>query len=205
MSSKIKSKSRFKEVLKGALLLVPILIAVFIVSRLSQSKKEPDRSALQERTQTVRIIPVEPLKVVPRILGYGYVEPEKNWDAVPQVGGKIIEIHECLKQGMFCEEGDVILRIDPADYDLAIAQQEANIENIKAQIAELDAKEENYNVSLDLEQKSLQAQVLIPIATTIVFGMMASTVLVLLVIPALYTILSDFGLVRKIEQVELVA
>ena len=53
-----------------------------------------------------------------------------------------------------------------------------------------------------LSEKSLQAQVLIPIATTIVFGMMASTALVLLVIPALYTILSDFRLVREIEKVE---
>ena len=156
MPLKSKSKLRIKEVLKGAFLLVPILIAVFIVGKLSQSRKTPDRSPLQERSQTVRTIPIQPMKVVPRILGYGYVEPEKTWDAVPEVGGKIIEIHECLRQGMFCQEGDVILRIDPADYDLAIAQQEANIENIKAQIAELGAKEENYKVSLELEQKNLE-------------------------------------------------
>lgn len=34
----------------------------------------------------------------------------------------------------------------------------------------------------------------IPLAISIVFGLMASTVLVLLVIPALYTILDDLGL-----------
>ena len=45
-----------------------------------------------------------------------------------------------------------------------------------------------------LSETSLQAQILIPLATSIVFGMMASTVLVLLVVPALYTILGDFGL-----------
>jgi hypothetical protein len=35
---------------------------------------------------------------------------------------------------------------------------------------------------------------LIPLAVSIVFGLMASTVLVLIVIPSLYSILGDFGL-----------
>jgi multidrug efflux pump subunit AcrB len=44
-----------------------------------------------------------------------------------------------------------------------------------------------------LSERSLQAQVLIPLATSIAFGLMASTVLVLLVIPCLYAILNDLG------------
>ena len=43
-------------------------------------------------------------------------------------------------------------------------------------------------------ERSLQAQILIPIAISICFGLLASTVLVLLVIPALYVLLHDFGL-----------
>ncbi|MEE4379813.1 MAG: efflux RND transporter permease subunit, partial [Candidatus Competibacteraceae bacterium] len=44
-----------------------------------------------------------------------------------------------------------------------------------------------------LSERSLQAQVLIPLATSIVFGLLASTVLVLLVVPALFSILDDWG------------
>jgi multidrug efflux pump subunit AcrB len=44
-----------------------------------------------------------------------------------------------------------------------------------------------------LLEKSLQAQVLIPLATSIVFGLLTSTMLVLLVVPALFSIFSDFG------------
>ena len=40
---------------------------------------------------------------------------------------------------------------------------------------------------------------LIPLATSIAFGLMASTVLVLLVIPSLYAILGDMGLVAAID------
>ncbi|MDX2506042.1 MAG: efflux RND transporter permease subunit [Gammaproteobacteria bacterium] len=43
-----------------------------------------------------------------------------------------------------------------------------------------------------LLEKSLQAQILIPLATSIIFGLLTTTLLVLLVVPALYSILNDF-------------
>lgn len=48
-----------------------------------------------------------------------------------------------------------------------------------------------------LTERSLQDQVLIPLATSIAFGLMASTVLVLLMIPSLYVILNDLRLVSS--------
>jgi HAE1 family hydrophobic/amphiphilic exporter-1 len=44
-----------------------------------------------------------------------------------------------------------------------------------------------------LSETSLQAKVLIPLVTSLAFGLMASTVLVLVVVPSLYTILDDIG------------
>jgi multidrug efflux pump subunit AcrB len=51
-------------------------------------------------------------------------------------------------------------------------------------------------------ERSLQAQVLIPLAVSIIFGLFASTVLVLSVIPCLYLILDDFRLTGRIEPAE---
>ena len=45
-----------------------------------------------------------------------------------------------------------------------------------------------------LAERSLQAQILIPLATSIVFGLLASTLLVLFVVPALFSIFADLGL-----------
>jgi multidrug efflux pump subunit AcrB len=45
-----------------------------------------------------------------------------------------------------------------------------------------------------LFEKSLQAQVLVPLVTSLAFGLMASTVLVLIVVPTCYAILNDLGL-----------
>ena len=51
-----------------------------------------------------------------------------------------------------------------------------------------------------LFETSLQAQVLIPLATSIVFGIATSTLLVLFVIPCLYSILEDFGIAKATIQ-----
>ena len=45
-----------------------------------------------------------------------------------------------------------------------------------------------------LLERSLQAQILVPLVTSLAFGLFAATVLVLIVVPALYAILHDFGL-----------
>ncbi len=47
-----------------------------------------------------------------------------------------------------------------------------------------------------LSETSLQAQVLIPLVTSLTFGLTASTMLVLFLVPATYAILDDFGLAK---------
>ncbi|MEL7292175.1 MAG: efflux RND transporter permease subunit [Pseudomonadota bacterium] len=51
-----------------------------------------------------------------------------------------------------------------------------------------------------LTETSLQAQVIQPLVISIVFGIFASTLLVLFMIPAAYAVLADFGLVRRHKQ-----
>ena len=50
-----------------------------------------------------------------------------------------------------------------------------------------------------LAERSLQAQVLIPVAISIVFGLLASTLLVLAVLPAVYTIFGDLKLLPSLD------
>ena len=52
-----------------------------------------------------------------------------------------------------------------------------------------------------LTETSLQAQVIQPLVISIVFGIFASTLLVLFMIPAAYSVLEDFGLVHKHEEI----
>lgn len=51
-----------------------------------------------------------------------------------------------------------------------------------------------------LFETSRQAQVLIPLAVSVCFGLLGSTILVLIAIPAAYVVLADFGLMAKATQ-----
>jgi len=53
-----------------------------------------------------------------------------------------------------------------------------------------------------LSETSLQAQVLVPLVASVVFGMLSSTLLLILVLPAAYAIMEDLGL-REIDEEEL--
>ena len=54
-------------------------------------------------------------------------------------------------------------------------------------------------------ETSLQAQILIPLVASIAFGLVATTVMVLFLIPVLYMILEDWGWVKRHEEEELVS
>ena len=59
----------------------------------------------------------------------------------------MIEKHPALERGRLLEAGTVILRIDPADYELAVARSQASLESAEAQLAELEVTEENLDVA----------------------------------------------------------
>jgi Cu/Ag efflux pump CusA len=54
-----------------------------------------------------------------------------------------------------------------------------------------------------LSETSLQAQVLVPLVASVVFGMISSTFLLLLVLPAAYAIMEDLG-IREVSEEEAV-
>jgi multidrug efflux pump subunit AcrB len=56
-----------------------------------------------------------------------------------------------------------------------------------------------------LFEGSSQALILVPLVTSIVFGMLTSTVLIMLVLPAMYTIMEDIGFVNLTAEPEQIA
>ena len=50
-----------------------------------------------------------------------------------------------------------------------------------------------------LLEKSLQAQILIPLASSIAFGLLTATITALFLVPAIYVILDDFNVLGEID------
>jgi len=97
----------------------------------------------------VRVVEAPVIELVPMAEGYGPVHPARVWTAVAQVAGRIIEIHPKLRNGEILPEDELLVRIDPTDYELALSQAQA-------QLAELDVQEENSRASLTIEERNLK-------------------------------------------------
>ena len=141
--------------LKKLLFIPPLLLGAAVLVIAVKSKDKPERSPPAERITVVRTIEAPSVTVIPRALGYGSVEPGRVWQAVAEVGGKVVETHPQLKKGAILEAGVVLLRIDPTDYRLAVSETKANIRAVRGQLAELAAKEKNTRLSLAIDERSL--------------------------------------------------
>lgn len=131
-----------------------LLLGVAVFFGLVKTRGGPVQDTLTERARAVRVLPAPRVSVVPRAVGYGNVQPGQVWEAVAEVGGKIVEIHKSLKRGAILPAGSVLLRIDPKEYRLALAQAESKVQNALAQMSELDQRERNARASLEVEQAS---------------------------------------------------
>jgi len=142
--------------LKPLLIIPAILIGVgiFIIQKKNSSK--PVQMPVAERTTTVRVITVPQSDVVPHMTATGNVQPSKVWNAVAQVSGKVIEMHPRLEKGELIRAGEVLLKIDPSDYELAIVQAETAIDSTRVQLAQVDVQEQNARASLQIEQQALK-------------------------------------------------
>jgi multidrug efflux pump subunit AcrA (membrane-fusion protein) len=145
-------KSRALIWAKRLAIIPPVLIGIGAVV-LAIGGREPPRQSFVERVTVVRAIKIPKVVLIPTAIGYGTVSPGREWKAVAQVDGRVTVKHPRLKTGEIMSAGTELLRIDPTDYALAIAEIEANIRGGEAEIAELDARRANVKASIEIERR----------------------------------------------------
>jgi RND family efflux transporter MFP subunit len=74
----------------------------------------------------VRTIRVMPQDVHFIVSAQGTIMPRRQSDLVPQVSGEVVWVSPDLAAGGFFAQGEVLLRIDPADYEAALESARAN-------------------------------------------------------------------------------
>jgi RND family efflux transporter MFP subunit len=111
------------------LLLVVVIIAVGLVITFVfiKLKKPPQR---QEQIVLAPLVKVERLNrrdIQMVIRGYGTVNPRLQVEIVPQVSGKVVWVNPQFRAGGFIKRGELILKIDPRDYELSLRQANAAV------------------------------------------------------------------------------
>ncbi|MCK5695372.1 MAG: hypothetical protein KAH62_02000 [Desulfobacula sp.] len=143
------------KILKKLLIIIPIVCGIILFVVMKTNKKAPVRFENKERVQTVRVISLEKMSVVSRVITYGYVEADRTWQAISEVSGKIVFVHENLKKGHFIKKGEVLLKIDTISYGLAESRGVADLMSVDARIKELEQSRKNTQRLLTIEKRSL--------------------------------------------------
>ncbi|WP_341325210.1 efflux RND transporter periplasmic adaptor subunit [Methylotuvimicrobium sp. KM2] len=87
--------------------------------------------AEQSTLPMVEIVRVKPQTVRLNVMSQGVVTPREEIDLIAEVSGKIVELNPALLSGGYFEAGDLLVMIDPRDYDFAIVAAQANIAEAK--------------------------------------------------------------------------
>lgn len=90
---------------------------------------QAERRDVATRATLVETIVPETSTQVAEIVAYGTVEPHRLLTVQPQVSGLVVELNDDLREGGRVRSGDVLFRIDPRDYEIAVVQREADVAN----------------------------------------------------------------------------
>jgi len=96
-------------------------------SRPPMEKQKPPEAVPLARTITVHTKTIS----VP-IQGHGTVRPLQEIQLVPQVGGKAVFVSPVLVNGGAFKKNDILLKIDPADYRIAVTLAEARVKDAQS-------------------------------------------------------------------------
>ncbi|HAL72624.1 MAG TPA: efflux transporter periplasmic adaptor subunit [Verrucomicrobiales bacterium] len=75
-----------------------------------------------------------------RVRSQGTVQPRTRSTLLPEVSGKIIEISPSFRPGGFFGQGDVLMRLDPLDYETAIIIAKGTLAQAEVMLAEEKAR-----------------------------------------------------------------
>lgn len=111
-------------------IIIPVIVLVAGVAAaalIASSRSAPPRQAQAPVGPLVDVMPAEVGEVEVRVTGHGEVVPKVAVDVVPQVAGRVVAAHPSLVAGGFFTAGEVLVVIDPRDYELAVDRSKAAV------------------------------------------------------------------------------
>ena len=88
--------------------------------------------ATRKSAALVETVTVERGTYAPRLVVLGSVEPAREIVLSPRVSGQVLEISPSFVPGGMVKKGDLLLRIDPADFDSVLAERKSELQQAEA-------------------------------------------------------------------------
>jgi len=113
-----------------------LALGYFIFSHLRSSKPPPKRTEQKSLSSVVAVVAAKPAGSAIQVVAMGTVVPARQVNISPEVSGRIVRQSPELVPGGRFKAGDIILRIDSRDYELAVKQQMASVAQAELKLAQ---------------------------------------------------------------------
>ncbi|MGF1804820.1 HlyD family secretion protein, partial [Aliivibrio sifiae] len=118
---------------KKVLFFPVVAVGVLILITITKLRPSVEVKPLEDRSKIVKTISLEQQNIAPQVIGFGKIRPKFEWKAIAEVSGKVVYRHPDLNKGNILLAGTEVLRIDPLDYELKLAQAEADLGSSQTQ------------------------------------------------------------------------
>ena len=128
--------------LKIVIPVIVLIVGIAAAAVITSARKAPPRVDRPALGPLVEVLPVEIADVPVVVTGHGEVVARVSVDIVPQVAGQVVATHRSLVAGGFFKSGEVLVEIDPRDYELAVERAQAAVARAKVTLEREQAEAE---------------------------------------------------------------
>ena len=143
-------------IIRSVISLALIALTALLINRMMIPVEIPQVTASDAMYTTVEVVPIQQHNTGIDFVVDGEVIPFRRIDLVAEIQGRVIHKSEHCRLGRYVAQDDLLLRIDPVDYQLAVDQAETNVSQAKVNINENDVQITNTEKELAIAQERLE-------------------------------------------------
>ena len=129
-------------ILQAVLPLAVIGLAGFAALMMIRNRPVVETQPAQIAPPGVRVHVVELQDVTLSVMSEGTVRPRTESQLVPEISGRVTSVADAFVEGGFFEADDVLVTIDPFDYQQAAVGARAQLAQTRLRLAEEEAEAE---------------------------------------------------------------
>ena len=136
----------FSAVGRGALLLIKTAVPVAVLGAaflafqyMVATRPEVVRTPVEEKVYFVDTVTAAKHTISPQLVLYGNVVAGREVELRPLVTGRVVRVAKTFSDGGIVRKGDLLVEIDPFDYQIAVTERKTQLSESQARLTEIEA------------------------------------------------------------------
>lgn len=120
------------------MIVLPVLVVAlggFGAYTMIMAREEPAKRPVETVRPLVEVTAVKPESRRLTVKAEGTVRPRTESELVPEVSGRVTWVSPSLANGAFFDEGDVVVKLDTREYELAVVRSRGAVAQARLRLA----------------------------------------------------------------------